>query len=57
MKLRFYLNTYVRPFIPDFIELFLKDVANILVLPLLVFRKDGFKKYRLKRWLSKYGVI
>ena len=57
MKLRFYLNTYIRPFIPDLIELFLKDVANILVLPLWIFRKDDFKKYRLKRWLSKYGLI
>lgn len=54
--LRYYLNCYVRPFIPNILELIVKDIAALLMIPFYFLKRDGMKRYRLKRWLEKYGV-
>lgn len=55
-KIRYYINLYVHPFIPDILELLLLDVYNILKGLLLMFRPAKFKRYRIHRWLHKYGA-
>jgi len=54
-KIRYYLNFYLRPFIPRILEYLLEDFFDLLVLISYGFGRKGFKKYRLKRWLAKYN--
>lgn len=54
-KIRYYINWYVRPWIPDLIELLIKDIFNLLALIIHLFRPNSFKYYHLKRFLSKYN--
>lgn len=56
VKLRYYVNFYIRPFIPDFIELLLRDIYNFFTIFLVFYKPYGMKGYRLKRWLEKYGM-
>lgn len=55
-KIRYYINLYVHPFIPDLLEMLLLDVYNIFSFFFLLFRPAKFKRYRIQRWLHKYGV-
>lgn len=55
-KMRYYINFYIRPFIPDLLEILLLDVYNILKTLFLLFQPEKFKRYRIQRWLHKYGV-
>lgn len=55
-KVRYYLNYYIHPFVPDFLEMFLRDVLDVVVVLTYVFRPKQFRMYRVRRWLRKYGV-
>lgn len=51
----YYANKYLRPFIPNFIELIIKDVIDLVImLCLLVFNHSKLKKKMLTKRLSKY---
>lgn len=54
--IRYLINKYVRPFIPDIAEILLKDIYNILLFILNIFRPKRFKDLMLKRWGQKYGM-
>lgn len=49
LKARCYLNRYVRPFVPDLIEIIVVDIVNIFALIL-------GKKSSIQRWCEKYGM-
>lgn len=53
-KIRYYINWYIRPWIPDFMELLIKDIFNLLVLFFQLVRPKAFRYYHLKRFLNKY---
>lgn len=53
-KVRYYLNAYIHPFVPDVIELLLRDVLDVFVALSYLFRPSAFKAYRIRRWLRKY---
>lgn len=53
-KIRYYLNYYVRPFVPNIIELLIKDIWNLLRLILCIFHPTQFKHFRFKLWYNKY---
>lgn len=53
-KFRYYINYYIRPFIPTLFEIIIIDIFNFIQLLTFVVNPKGFKEYRLKRWLSKY---
>lgn len=55
-KIRYYLNYYIHPFVPNIIDVCLKDFINILVLFTYAFKWKKFKEYRLKCWLRKYDM-
>lgn len=54
-KIRYFLNYYVHPFVPDILELFLMDIYNIIKTAILLLFPKKMKSYRLHRWLHKYG--
>ena len=54
---RFIINKYIRPFIPYIAEILLKDIYNILLFILNIFRPKRFKDLMLKRWGQKYGMM
>ena len=53
-KVRYYLNAYIHPFVPDIVEIILRDLVDILVGFSYLFRPSAFKAYRIRRWLRKY---
>jgi lipopolysaccharide biosynthesis glycosyltransferase len=53
-KVRYYLNAYIHPFVPDIVEIILRDLVDILVGFSYSFRPSAFKAYRIRRWLRKY---
>lgn len=53
-KVRYYLNAYIHPFVPDIVEMILRDLVDILVGFSYLFRPSAFKAYRIRRWLRKY---
>ncbi len=53
-KVRYYLNAFIHPFVPDVIELLLRDVLDVFVAISYLFRPSAFKAYRIRRWLRKY---
>lgn len=55
-KIRYYINLYGRPFIPDLLEILLVDIYNIFKGLILLFRPAKFKRYCIQRWLHKYGM-
>ncbi len=56
LKARYYINFYIRPFIPNLIEIILIDIADILLLFYhLLFCRSKFKMYHVRRWLRKYN--
>lgn len=53
-KLRYYVNCYIHPFVPDFIEIPLKDIYKYIACFSHIFSPKRFKEDRIKMWLSKY---
>ena len=49
LKVRYYLNKYIRPFVPDLVEIVVFDIMNIAMLLL-------GKKSSIQRWCEKYGM-
>lgn len=55
LKLRYYLNAYLRPLVPKVIEIAVMDVAYLLQFVLTcIFRPKHIKTLLLKLWLRKY---
>ena len=51
----YYINKYLRPFIPNFIELIIKDLSDFIVMLCLLFISPSkLKKKMLTKRLSKY---
>lgn len=56
-NLRYYLNGYIRPFVPNFIEIIIKDVCNLLLtIYTIVLRPKSLNSLRLNLWLNKYKI-
>ena len=56
-NIRYCINKYIRPLIPDLIELLVKDVINIIKLVFMFLKgRKSFNSYLLNRWLSKYNL-
>lgn len=53
---RYYINKYVRPFIPNIIEQLIKDCINIVLCLLYLFRKKRMRMHILKLWYLKYHI-
>lgn len=53
---RFLINKYLRPFIPDIIEMLLRDSYNVLMFVVNIFRPNHLRNQLLKRWCQKYGL-
>lgn len=53
-KIRYYINYYIHPFVPDILEMLLTDLYNIFRAIFLIFHPAKFKSYRINRWLHKY---
>ena len=53
---RFLINKYIRPFIPDFTEIIIKDIYYVVMFVINIFRHSRFKDLMLKRWCQKYGM-
>lgn len=53
---RYLINKYLRPCIPDFIEIILKDIYNIIAFLLSLFTPEKRKSFILRRWLGKYNI-
>lgn len=56
LKIRYYINLYIHPFVPDLMEMLLVDIYNIFKTILLIFQPRKFRKYCIHRWLNKYGM-
>ena len=54
-KIRYYLNWYIRPWIPNFLELLVWDIADVFFFFLNVLRPNAFKHYHLIKFLRKYN--
>jgi lipopolysaccharide biosynthesis glycosyltransferase len=55
--IKYYLNRYLRPIIPDVLEIIVNDLFFLFILILsLVFSPKKLKYLYLKRWLSKYKI-
>jgi len=52
---RYIINKYIHPFIPDILELIIKDLYYIVLFIINIFRPSHFKDLMLKRWSQKYG--
>ncbi len=55
-KIRYYINTFIRPFIPNIIEIPVKDIFVLLKLIVYVFQPKKFKLLLLRQWLGKYHI-
>lgn len=53
-KIRYYINKYIHPFIPNFIEIPLLDIYHILKSICLIPFSNRFEEYRTKLWMDKY---
>lgn len=53
-KIRYYINYYIHPFVPDILEMLLADLYNIFKAISLIFQPSKFRSYRIGRWLHKY---
>ncbi len=54
--LRYYLNLYIHPLVPDIIELLLKDIFALIQLLLNIFRPQKLSLILFRRWLKKYHL-
>lgn len=55
--IRYRLNKYIRPFIPDIVEIILMDVYYICSFVVNLFRPQYLKSWMLIRWCKKYGIV
>lgn len=55
-KLRYWVNLYIHPFVPNILEMLLVDIKDIIVALTYIARPSQFKEYRIKRWMKKYGM-
>lgn len=55
-KMRYYVNLYIHPFVPDLLEIVAKDIYYLCKAVALVFRPQQFRRYRIERWRAKYGL-
>ncbi len=55
--MRYLINKYVRPFVPDIVELLLLDMINIIKSLACIFWPTLFKDLILKRWCQKYRML
>lgn len=53
---RYFIARYIRPIVPDFIELLLRDILNTIKFIINLFRPTQMKEYLLKRWCQKYRM-
>lgn len=53
-KLRYYLNYYFRPFVPNILEIIILDLFDLMKMISVLSSPQKFNLYRLQRWLSKY---
>lgn len=52
---RYWINRYIRPLIPNIIEIFIVDIINLLVIIFtIIFKPINFSKKLLFLWLKKY---
>ncbi len=56
-KIRYYINYFIRPFIPNTLEILFKDIINILKMFLYLYNINKFKEFRLKIWIEKYKKL
>ena len=54
--IRYLINKFIHPFVPDFIELIIKDIYYTSMFIVSIFRPSYFKDLMLKRWCQKYGM-
>ena len=54
--LRFLINKYIRPFIPNLIEMLFIDFYQIMMFVVNIFRPTHLRTQLLKRWCQKYGM-
>lgn len=54
-KLRYWVNLYIHPFVPNILEMLIVDTKDIIVALTYIVRPSQFKEYRIKRWMKKYG--
>ena len=54
---RYSINRYIRPFIPDFIELIIKDILYLIILALKMLQLKKINKWLIKRFCQKYNVL
>lgn len=55
--MRYLINKYVHPFVPDIVELLLLDMINIIKSLACIFWPTFFKDLILKRWCQKYRML
>ena len=53
---RFLVNKYIRPFIPDLMEILLKDIFFYCSLIICIFKPNHLNELILKRWCQKYSM-
>lgn len=53
---RFLVNKYIRPFIPDVIEIIFRDILNVFSMITSLLWPNHFKNWLLRRWCQKYGM-
>lgn len=52
--LRFYINKYIHPLIPEIIEIILVDIFNIVMVLISITSKSKFRNHLTKMWVHKY---
>lgn len=55
--IRYFISKYIRPLVPDIIELLLRDILNIILFFVNIFRPAKMKEFLLKRWCQKYNMM
>lgn len=53
-KIRYYINWYIRPWLPHLLELIFVDFLDLFIFFTHTLRPKTFKYYHLKRFLKKY---
>lgn len=51
---RYYINRYIHPLVPNFIEIPLIDIYNYIKLIFAIFKPEKFKLIMLHLWIKKY---
>ena len=54
--LRYHINRFIRPFVPNVVELLLRDMLYFIMFVVNLFRPTRLKERMLRRWCEKYGV-